>query len=95
MKKLFFTAIALIAFNGVSMANSITENSSIEVNIKKLQQEGTVSCTRRSTVDCGNGNSVTVSYTASVPSTGDHDVDKGKACAAAAAKSKSLSEAGC
>ena len=45
MKKVFFTAIAMIAFSGVSMANTIadeevvTENSKIEVKKILLQED--------------------------------------------------------
>lgn len=37
MKKLFFTAIALVAFSGVSMANTITDEEIITENDKDVQ----------------------------------------------------------
>ena len=85
MKKLFFSAIALVAFSGVSMGKTI----------EKKDVADTVSCTRRSTTTCADGSSTTVISTSTVTSTGDYEVDRGKACAAAAAKAKGLSSASC
>ncbi|NMH24383.1 hypothetical protein [Flavobacterium solisilvae] len=74
MKKLFFSAVALVAFSSVSMA----ENT---VNVSKEDKTaGTVSCTRRVTNTCPDGTVNSSSATASVPSSGDYEVDRGKAC---------------
>lgn len=96
MKKLIFSAIALLAFSGVSIANTIADDSKDDkTDVAKTKTVAGVSCTRRVTTDCGGGNSVTVSYTATVQSTGDYEVDKGKACEAASKKANTLSAAGC
>jgi hypothetical protein len=38
MKKLFFTAIALIAFSGISTANTIVLDEKLEVNSQELEK---------------------------------------------------------
>ena len=94
MKKLFFRAIALVAFSGVSMANTKADEKTNESVIKK-QTTGTVSCTRRVTTTCEDGSTVTIVSTQSVPSTGDTTIDMGRACEKALAKAKSLSLSAC
>ena len=91
MKKLLFSAIALVAFSGVSIGNSI----SVETNQTKEDAAGTVSCRRTVTTTCSDGSVSTHTQTATVPSTGDYEVDRGNACAAASKKANALSAAGC
>ena len=96
MKKLFFSAVALVAFSSVSMANTIADESTKEgTNIDKSKLPPNVTCRRTHTTTCSDGSTSTHTQTASVPSTGDYEVDRGNACAAAASKAKSLSAAGC
>jgi hypothetical protein len=64
MRRLFFTAIAMVAFSSVSIANTIVDEST-----KKDSTTDTVSCTRRSTTTCADGTQITVSVTSTVPST--------------------------
>ncbi len=83
MKKLFFTAIAMVAFSGMSMAHTI-EDVSCDLDGEPGKPK-MISCTRKVTKDCGGGSSITTTVTASVPSTGDVNIDMGKACANALA----------
>ncbi|MGV3695944.1 hypothetical protein [Flavobacterium sp.] len=90
MKKLIFTAFAIVAFSEVSMANTIVEESK-----KDVAAPATVSCTRRITTTCEDGSSTTVISTQSVPSTGDYQIDMGNACSKALAKAQTMSLSAC
>ncbi|WP_395065190.1 hypothetical protein [Flavobacterium sp.] len=62
MKKLFFTAITLVAFSSASMANTIAEKQDDTIEIKKSETSVTKEENKKVNMDCGGVWSVTRFY---------------------------------